>query len=206
MQKESIAEKLARIKREKALAANAVQGLTGEATGEASRVGSCEAQAEQPAVSPEVLQSTEQATPPAPAEKLTVAQMMAKLREAKAQVAKEAEANPAPKATAQTVSAKLRELPVGKAEVEAAHPDLCEATRNLCLHLEEANEGILHWLDRCHEQLRMNPELIHILTDEQTSVLYQAAIRKSGIKIVPEKAKASKAKGSGKVQATLEEM
>lgn len=112
-------------------------------------------------------------------------------------------------ATQQPVAAQAKPAfkpPIGTEDFEANHPDLCEATRKLASELHEEQDGIRFWLDRVHEQLRMNPELLHMLTDEQASALYRGIIYRSQVTIVPEKAKASKPKAAAKVQGKLEDM
>lgn len=132
----------------------------------------------------------------------SAAEMLAAFKAAQAAKAPAAPAAPAP-------AAKPREypMPVGTPEVEQAHPELCEATRKLAEELEQEQDGIRYWLDRVHEQLRQQPELVHMLTDDQASALYGAIIARSNIAIVPEKAKAaSKAKGAPKVKLSDADM
>lgn len=207
MTTETTAERIARLRQERAgkttpvVAASVVRSDLSQAPqGEASTAQAVRSEPTTASSQPTV---DSPANPTNPAQELTPAQKLIAEMRAKREAAKP-QAQPVTQAT---VAAKLAELPTGSAEVEAAHPDLCEATRSLCSALEEANDGMLYWLDRCHEQLRGNPELIHMLSDEQTRVLYRAAIARSGIKIVPEKApKAKAAKGTGKVQATIDDM
>lgn len=133
----------------------------------------------------------------------SAAEMLAAFKAAQAAKA------PVAPAPAPAPAAKPREypMPVGTPEVEQSHPDLCEATRKLAEELEQEQDGIRYWLDRVHEQLRQQPELVHMLTDDQASALYGAIIARSNIAIVPEKAKAaSKAKGAPKVKLSDADM
>lgn len=103
---------------------------------------------------------------------------------------------------------KPREYPVpyGTADFESEHPELCEATRKLADELEAEQDGIRYWLDRVHEQLRQQPELVHMLTDDQASALYAGIIARSQMTIVPEKAKAKPKAKAAKVQLSDEDM
>ena len=135
----------------------------------------------------------------------SAAEMLAAFKAAQAAKAP-APTAPAP-APAPTSKPREYPMPVGTPEVEQSHPDLCEATRKLAEELEQEQDGIRYWLDRVHEQLRQQPELVHMLTDDQASALYGAIIARSNIAIVPEKAKAaSKAKGAPKVKLSDADM
>ena len=103
---------------------------------------------------------------------------------------------------------KPREYPVpyGTTDFESEHPELCEATRKLADELEAEQDGIRYWLDRVHEQLRQQPELVHMLTDDQASALYAGIIARSQMAIVPEKAKAKPKAKAAKVQLSDEDM
>jgi hypothetical protein len=90
-------------------------------------------------------------------------------------------------------------LPTGSEQLEADKPMLCDAVRSLTTALHEQEDGIAFWLDKVHEQLRVAPELVHMMTDEQLAALYQSVIKQSNVQIVaPAKAKA---KAKAKVTA-----
>jgi hypothetical protein len=97
-------------------------------------------------------------------------------------------------------------LPYGSAEFEATHTELCDATRKLAQELESEQQDINYWLDRVHEQLRQQPELLHMLSDEQTRALYRGIIARSKVVIVPEKAKPASKARSAKASASIDEM
>lgn len=124
-----------------------------------------------------------------------------------AQAAKAAQVQPVAAAAA-AAAVKPREYPVpyGTTDFESEHPDLCEATRKLADELEAEQDGIRYWLDRVHEQLRQQPELVHMLTDDQASSLYAGIIARSQMAIVPEKAKAKPKAKAAKVQLSDEDM
>ena len=113
----------------------------------------------------------------------------------------------APVQVAAAAAVKPREYPVpyGTTDFESEHPELCEATRKLADELE-AEQDIRYWLDRVHEQLRQQPELVHMLTDDQASALYAGIIARSQMAIVPEKAKAKPKAKAAKVQLSDEDM
>lgn len=134
----------------------------------------------------------------------SAAEMLAAFKAAQAAKAP-APTAPAP-APAPTSKPREYQMPVGTPEVEQSHPDLCEATRKLAEELEQEQDGIRYWLDRVHEQLRQQPELVHMLTDDQASALYGAIIARSNIVIVPEKAKAKPKARAAKVQLSDEDM
>jgi len=114
----------------------------------------------------------------------------------------------APVQVAAAAAVKPREYPVpyGTTDFESEHPELCEAARKLADELEAEQDGIRYWLDRVHEQLRQQPELVHMLTDDQASALYAGIIARSQMTIVPEKAKAKPKAKAAKVQLSDEDM
>lgn len=118
-----------------------------------------------------------------PAQPTTVGALLAKFKAASSA------AQPAPVPAQPAVKPREYPVPYGTPEFEADHTDLCEATRALDAALAEDHSGIRYWLDRVHEQLRQEPELVHMLNDDQTSALYAGFIARSGMVIVPEKAK-----------------
>lgn len=190
----SIAEKIAAMKAAKAAPPQAERGLN--ATVDSNAV------AQQPMAN---APSASAAQP----EKKTAAQLIAEMKAARSAQAAQTPVANAQATAAKPVSAKpLSEYanPVGTPEFEAEHEDLCNATRKLAQELEEEQDGIRYWLDRVHEQLRMQPELVHLLTDSQASALYRGIIARSNMAIVP--AKAAKAKGSkaAKVVHSAEDM
>lgn len=91
-------------------------------------------------------------------------------------------------------------LPAGTELMEADQALLCEGIRSLCTALHEQEEGISGWLHKVHEQLRVAPELAHMLTDEQVSVLYKSIIKQSNVSIVP----AAKAKAKPKAKPVVD--
>lgn len=91
-------------------------------------------------------------------------------------------------------------LPTGTELMEADQALLCEGIRSLCTALHEQEEGISDWLHKVHEQLRVAPELAHMLTDEQVSVLYKSIIKQSNVAIVP----AAKAKAKPKAKPAVD--
>lgn len=91
-------------------------------------------------------------------------------------------------------------LPTGTELMEADQALLCEGIRSLCTALHEQEEGISDWLHKVHEQLRVAPELAHMLTDEQVSVLYKSIIKQSNVAIVP----AAKAKAKPKAKPVVD--
>lgn len=91
-------------------------------------------------------------------------------------------------------------LPTGTELMEADQALLCEGIRSLCTALHEQEEGISGWLHKVHEQLRVAPELAHMLTDEQVSVLYKSIIKQSNVAIVP----AAKAKAKPKAKPVVD--
>lgn len=91
-------------------------------------------------------------------------------------------------------------LPTGTELMEADQALLCEGIRSLCTALHEQEEGISGWLHKVHEQLRVAPELAHMLTDEQVSVLYKSIIKQSNVAIVP----AAKAKAKPKAKPAVD--
>ena len=109
-------------------------------------------------------------------------------------------------APAQAVKPREYPVPYGTTDFESEHPELCEATRKLADELEAEQDGIRYWLDRVHEQLRQQPELVHMLTDDQASALYAGIIARSQMTIVPEKAKAKPKAKAAKVQLSDEDM
>ena len=110
-----------------------------------------------------------------------------------------------PVAAAAAVKPREYPVPYGTTDFESEHPELCEATRKLADELE-AEQDIRYWLDRVHEQLRQQPELVHMLTDDQASALYAGIIARSQMAIVPEKAKAKPKAKAAKVQLSDEDM
>lgn len=198
----SIAEKIAAMKAAKAAPPQAERGLNAPLDSTATTNATAYAQ---------TAEATVQQAEAQPAKK-SAAQLIAEMK-----AARSAQAAQTPVASVQAtaekpVSAKpLSEYanPVGTPEFEAEHEDLCNATRKLAQELEEEQDGIRYWLDRVHEQLRMQPELVHLLTDSQASALYRGIIARSNMAIVPAKAaKAAKAKSSkaAKVVHSAEDM
>lgn len=95
------------------------------------------------------------------------------------------------------------DMPYGSQQLEDDKPALCSAVRELCAALHEQEDGIPFWLDKVHEQLRVAPELVHMLSDEQIAAIYQSTIKQSNVAIMPTaKAKASKAKAPKAVAGT----
>lgn len=111
-----------------------------------------------------------------------------------------------PVAAAAAVKPREYPVPYGTTDFESEHPELCEATRKLADELEAEQDGIRYWLDRVHEQLRQQPELVHMLTDDQASALYAGIIARSQMTIVPEKAKAKPKAKAAKVQLSDDDM
>ena len=109
-------------------------------------------------------------------------------------------------APVQAVKPREYPVPYGTTDFESEHPELCEATRKLADELEAEQDGIRYWLDRVHEQLRQQPELVHMLTDDQASALYAGIIARSQMTIVPEKAKAKPKAKAAKVQLSDDDM
>lgn len=136
--------------------------------------------------------------------KPTASSMLAQFKAA--QAAKAVQQVAAVAAPVQAVKPREYPVPYGTADFESEHPELCEATRKLADELEAEQDGIRYWLDRVHEQLRQQPELVHMLTDDQASALYAGIIARSQMTIVPEKAKAKPKAKTAKVQLSDEDM
>lgn len=134
--------------------------------------------------------------------KPTASSILAQFKAAQAAKA----AAPVPAQPVQAVKPREYPVPYGTTEIESEHPELCEATRKLADELEAEQDGIRYWLDRVHEQLRQQPELVHMLTDDQASALYAGIIARSQMTIVPEKAKAKPKAKAAKVQLSDEDM
>lgn len=113
-------------------------------------------------------------------------------------------------ATANRAAAKAAEpapipgpyaLPGGKANTEpfrepavdpqlaASHPKLVDSVRTLAQALHDAAPGYTAFLQDIHTHLRAEPELIHILTDDQRAAIYQANLRQRNVEIVAAKTK-----------------
>lgn len=90
---------------------------------------------------------------------------------------------------------------LGSEQLEQDKPELCASIRELNTALVEQEDGIQFWLTKVHEQLRVNPELVHMLTDEQQAAIYQSMIAQSRVQIVAPKAGKAKAPKTPKVAA-----
>ena len=107
-----------------------------------------------------------------------------------------AAAEPAPTQAAPTQqTALLFQPPESPPELQERAPELVQAVHNLAAALYAAEPGLDNFLADIHKALRSEPELTHIMSDDQIAVVYQAQIAHSKIAVVPAKAKApSKAK------------
>lgn len=90
---------------------------------------------------------------------------------------------------------------LGSEQLEQDKPDLCNSIRELNAALIEQEDGILFWLTKVHEQLRGNPELVHMLTDDQQAAIYQSMIAQSRVQIIAPKASKAKAPKTPKIAA-----
>lgn len=109
-----------------------------------------------------------------------------------------AAAEPAPTQAAPTQqTALLFQPPESPPELQERAPELVQAVHNLAAALYAAEPGLDNFLADIHKALRSEPELTHIMSDDQIAVVYQAQIAHSKIAVVPAKAKApSKAKAA----------
>lgn len=108
-----------------------------------------------------------------------------------------AAAEPAPTHAAPAQTALLFQPPESPPELQERAPELVQAVHNLAAALYAAEPGLDNFLADIHKALRAEPELTHIMSDDQIAVVYQAQIAHSKVAVVPAKAKApSKAKAA----------
>lgn len=74
-------------------------------------------------------------------------------------------------------------------ELAERDPKLAESCQNLANALWEQEPEIGGFLDAIHEQLRAEPELMHILTEEQIRAVYTGFIAQSGKQLASSKSK-----------------
>lgn len=93
-------------------------------------------------------------------------------------------------------------------QLEEAKPELQAAVTALAEALHNEVPGIGGFLQEIQVAVRSEPELLHLLNDEQIDSLYQGLIRESGIQIAPNAQKRAKAatKKAAKVEVSDDDM
>lgn len=81
-----------------------------------------------------------------------------------------------------------------KDELRERCPELATACQSLADALLQQEPALGGFLADIHEHLRAEPELMHILTDEQIAATYKGFIAQSGKQIIAPKAKAASKK------------
>lgn len=97
---------------------------------------------------------------------------------------------------AQVANTEVAELPVTQELLERA-PDLCRAVEELNRKLLAKEPALPSLLQEIHKQLASTPELVHMLTPEQTRAIYKAWFARTNTVVAPI-AKGTKAKAASK--------
>ena len=137
-----------------------------------------------------VPQASEPAPAPAPAPSSLALAMLAKKKAAL--LAAEA---------AQAEAARIASLPPPKAAPLATSPELAQRCEPLVAACQSLADALLQqeptlgsFLADIHEHLRAEPELMHIMSDEQIAAVYKGFIAQSGKQVIATKAKKATAK------------
>ena len=130
----------------------------------------------------------EPAQPAAPVSAVALAMLAKKAAALKAAAEAQAEAErianlPPPKAPELACKDELRER----------CPELAAACQSLATALLQQEPQLGQFLADIHEHLRAEPELMHILTDEQIAATYKGFIAQSGKQIIAAKPKSAAA-------------
>lgn len=93
-------------------------------------------------------------------------------------------------------------------ELEQRAPELQVAVTELARALHEEVPGIGNFLQEIQTAIRGEPELMHILNDEQIDALYQGLVREAGLQIAPSEQKRAKAaaRKAAKVEVADDDM
>lgn len=102
---------------------------------------------------------------------------------------------------AQAEAARIASLPPPKAAPLATSPELAQRCEPLVAACQSLADALLQqeptlgsFLADIHEHLRAEPELMHIMSDEQIAAVYKGFIAQSGKQVIATKAKKATAK------------
>lgn len=145
--------------------------------------------------------SEEPAAPPAPAAGSLAARLLAKANATRQLAA------PAPVAAPASMQPTLLPFvpPSVAPELQERAPELVQAVFKLAEALHAQEPGMDFFLKDIHKALRGEPELLHVMTDEQIEAVYQAQIAHSKIAVVPGKAKAPSKSKAALAKATSDD-